>query len=714
MRVLMLGWEFPPLISGGLGTACHGLTKALIRAGADLIFVLPRRPEIKTPDLLEVINLQRETDPPSVADGAPETPIFRSVAPAPTARIESTGQAGPANRSDSAPKIATAVTTPPPPTIDSPAPLATARPSSPSIAPPVPSPTASPIAPPSALRPVYVAPPPPPPPPPPPAPPLLRHPVDDRPRIAPQPIQPLSISHQYRPVAPPRIEPTVRSREEYHTEVEFQRVEFVEIDAHLWPYGRPHEYRRHIATRSVVRRTVVSPSDAGWSGQADQQGSEAAHAAASSERTGQQAEWRPEPSRDVHQAENLPVDTAHGPHGAPHMAQPAPAEATGGPSSSQETTPPPSSIQAAELAEQARIEQGGMESETPTEWVVETPPPSDDVNDIAQEPSRPTTRDRRPRPARAGEELFGEIERYAHRAAQSVAGREFDVIHAHDWMTFPAAAAIADMSGAPFIAHVHSTEFDRSGHHIDQRIYDIERAGLERADHIIAVSHLTRGILTSRYAVPREKITVIYNAVDMSGVEVASPAEPSAIKGDEKIVLFLGRITLQKGPEYFLAAARKVLQVYRNVRFVMAGSGDMIRQTIELAHELGIGDKVVFTGFLQGADVERVYRSADLYVMPSVSEPFGLASLEAISYDVPVLISKQSGAAEVLQHVLKVDFWDIEEMANKIVAVLRHPPLRATLKKQAGYEVRRLTWADSAKRCDEVYRKMIGIHEEAA
>ena len=306
-------------------------------------------------------------------------------------------------------------------------------------------------------------------------------------------------------------------------------------------------------------------------------------------------------------------------------------------------------------------------------------------------------------------DLFAEVDRYAHLATQAVIGQDFDVIHAHDWMTFPAAMAIESMTGKPFIAHVHSTEFDRSGHHIDQRIYETERSGMERAAAVIAVSFMTRGIITSRYGVGRDKIAVVYNAINGHDLEADSAPAPAPIGRDEKIVLFLGRITLQKGPEYFLAAARKVLQVYDNVRFVMAGAGDMTRRTIELATEMGIGDKVLFTGFLNGPDVERIFRSADLYVMPSVSEPFGIASLEAISYDVPVLLSKQSGAAEVLRHVLKVDFWDIEEMANKIVAVLRHPPLHAMLKTKASYEVRRLSWGDSAQRCTSLYEAVAAM-----
>jgi glycogen synthase len=237
-------------------------------------------------------------------------------------------------------------------------------------------------------------------------------------------------------------------------------------------------------------------------------------------------------------------------------------------------------------------------------------------------------------------------------------------------------------------------------------IYDIERQGVHFAQKVIAVSFLTKNILTTRYSVPAEKIEVVYNAIDFNGYE--PPSQPMDIGRDDKLVLFLGRITMQKGPEYFLGAAKKVLEVMDNVRFIMAGWGDMIRRTIELAAEMGIGHKVLFTGFLRGKDVDRVFRMADLYVMPSVSEPFGIAPLEAMSNDVPVIISKQSGVSEVLKNALKVDFWDVNEMANKIIAVLRHPPLQKTLREHGRFEVRKLSWVDSAQRCIEVYNQAIG------
>jgi len=305
-----------------------------------------------------------------------------------------------------------------------------------------------------------------------------------------------------------------------------------------------------------------------------------------------------------------------------------------------------------------------------------------------------------------GGDMFSEIQRYAALAAEIARGETFDVVHAHDWMTFPAGLSVAAIKGVPLVVHVHSTEFDRSGLHIDQRIYDVERRGMHGAIRIIAVSHLTKNIITHHYGIDPSKVEVVYNAIETTTNHF--DPEQYQIHKDEKIVLFLGRITMQKGPEYFLAAAKKVLEVMDNVKFVMAGSGDMIRRTIEMAATMGIGHKVLFTGFLRGPDVDKVFKMADLYVMPSVSEPFGIAPLEAMSHDVPVIISKQSGVSEVLNHALKVDFWDINEMANKIVAVLRHPPLATTLRQHGSFEVRRLSWADAARACVGVYEQARG------
>ncbi len=303
-----------------------------------------------------------------------------------------------------------------------------------------------------------------------------------------------------------------------------------------------------------------------------------------------------------------------------------------------------------------------------------------------------------------GGDLMSEINRYARLAVEVARHEKFDVVHAHDWMTYKAGLAVAAFSKKPLVVHLHSTEFDRSGENVNQLVYDIERAGLHGADRVVCVSYLTRNIAINRYGVPPEKIDVVYNAVEL-------PAENDwdmkPIGRDEKIVLFLGRVTMQKGPEYFLQAAKKVVEKYRKVRFVMAGSGDMIQKCIRLTADLKLGKYVTFTGFLRGGDVDKVFEMADLYVMPSVSEPFGIAPLEALSHNVPVIISKQSGVSEVLTHALKVDFWDINEMANKILAVLRHPPLSKTLRQHGQIELRKFSWRDSAVQLNEIYKKLI-------
>lgn len=303
-----------------------------------------------------------------------------------------------------------------------------------------------------------------------------------------------------------------------------------------------------------------------------------------------------------------------------------------------------------------------------------------------------------------GSDLFGDAERYARLCVSLTRGRQFDLIHAHDWLTYPAGAALAMVLGKPLVVHVHSTEFDRSGDNINQAVYDIERSGMHAATRVIAVSQLTKDICVRRYGVSADKVDVIYNGIDRPEQE---PAMGSDIEEGDKVVLFLGRITMQKGPEYFIAAAKRVLEKVPNVKFVVAGSGDMALRMVELAAAMGIGHRVLFTGFLRGRDVDRVFKMADCYVMPSVSEPFGLAALEAIHHDVPVIISKTAGAAEVLTHVLKVDFWDTDEIANKIVAVLRHPPLSRTLREHGRVELRRLTWGGAAEKCLTTYRAAV-------
>ncbi|MAY74045.1 MAG: 4-alpha-glucanotransferase [Phycisphaerae bacterium] len=301
-----------------------------------------------------------------------------------------------------------------------------------------------------------------------------------------------------------------------------------------------------------------------------------------------------------------------------------------------------------------------------------------------------------------GSDLFGDAERYARLVSAMAQRLEFDVVHAHDWLAYPAGMAIKRKTGKPLVCHMHATEFDRSGEHINQQVYEIERAGMHAADRVVAVSELTKAIVVGRYDVPAENVDVVYNGVER---DEDQPSKHARIESDDKIVLFLGRITMQKGPEYFIRAAKRALEKMDNIKFVVAGSGDMAMRMIEEAATLGIGSKVLFTGFLRGRDVPRVFRMADCYVMPSVSEPFGIAALEAMQQDTPVIISKQSGVSEVLRHALKVDFWDVDEMANKIVAVLKYPPLSQTLRTHGEMEARALTWDDAARKTVDAYRR---------
>ncbi|RLS93986.1 MAG: glycosyltransferase [Planctomycetota bacterium] len=300
-------------------------------------------------------------------------------------------------------------------------------------------------------------------------------------------------------------------------------------------------------------------------------------------------------------------------------------------------------------------------------------------------------------------DLMGMADRYARFAVDATRGIPFDVIHAHDWLTYPAGLAIARLSGKPLLVHVHSTEFDRSGETPNQQIYNIERRGMHGATRAIAVSMLTKNVCINRYGANAAKFDVVYNGVDLDPAGVG--VQP--IHSKDKIVLYFGRITMQKGPEYFIQAAKKVLEYMDNVKFVVAGSGDQAQRMIEMAATLGIGNKVLFTGFLRGRDIARVFAMADLYVMPSVSEPFGIAPLEAMSHNVPVLISKSSGVSEVLMHALKVDFWDIEDMADKIIAVLRHPPLSRQLVEHGAFEIRGINWDGAATRTIRCYERAI-------
>jgi glycosyltransferase involved in cell wall biosynthesis len=299
-----------------------------------------------------------------------------------------------------------------------------------------------------------------------------------------------------------------------------------------------------------------------------------------------------------------------------------------------------------------------------------------------------------------GANLLEEIANYAIVAESIGKEYDFDVIHAHDWLAYPAGIAAKRVSGKPLVIHVHATDFDRSGGSVNPKVYSIEREGMEVADQIITVSNLTRNIVIEKYGIDPTKITTVYNAVEPVGKE----ENRGFSKGiNEKIVTFLGRITMQKGPEYFIEAAHQVLRRTSNVHFVMAGSGDMMEKMIQRAARLGIADRFHFTGFLRGDDVFEMFRMSDVYVMPSVSEPFGISPLEAMMSDVPTIISKQSGVSEILTHAIKVDFWDINAMADAIYGILRYPALSTMFRKYGRVEVDNLQWKHSAGHVRKVY-----------
>ena len=304
--------------------------------------------------------------------------------------------------------------------------------------------------------------------------------------------------------------------------------------------------------------------------------------------------------------------------------------------------------------------------------------------------------------------LLDEIYKYSVVASVIAAENEFDIIHAHDWLAYPAGIAAMEVSGKPLIIHVHATDFDRSGGNVNPDVYRIEKRGMDAASRIITVSNLTRDIVINKYNIDPAKVETVYNAVEPVYIAEEEPVR----KGfDEKVVTFLGRITMQKGPEYFIEAAYKVLQVMKNVRFVMAGSGDMMERMMRRAAALKITDRFHFTGFLRGKDVFTMLTMSDVYIMPSVSEPFGISPLEAMQSNVPVIISKQSGVAEILTHAVKLDFWDIDAMADAIYGILTYPALSQVFIKNGKEEVIRIKWDNSARHVRNIYDEVILKHK---
>ncbi|MDD3702168.1 MAG: glycosyltransferase family 4 protein [Bacteroidales bacterium] len=302
-----------------------------------------------------------------------------------------------------------------------------------------------------------------------------------------------------------------------------------------------------------------------------------------------------------------------------------------------------------------------------------------------------------------GSNLMEEVARYALVGSALATQHDFDVIHAHDWLTYPAGVAAKESTGKPLIVHMHATEFDRSGENVNTQVYAMERHGMEMADRVITVSNLTRRTVIEKYGIDPRKVFTVHNAVE--------PVDKSDItlpeKGvTEKVVTFLGRITYQKGPEYFVEAARKILNKDQNIRFVMAGTGDLLNKTVQRVAQLRIGHRFHFTGFLKGEDVDKMFAMSDVFVMPSISEPFGIVPLEAMRSNVPVVISKQSGVAEVLKHALKVDFWDVDGLADAIYGLCHYDALSDIFIKHGKEEVDSLKWEHAAKLVKNVYESI--------
>lgn len=303
------------------------------------------------------------------------------------------------------------------------------------------------------------------------------------------------------------------------------------------------------------------------------------------------------------------------------------------------------------------------------------------------------------------ENLYEEINNCSIVAGVIARAEEFDIIHAHDWLTYPAGIHAKQVSGKPLVVHVHATDFDRSRGNVNPQVYNIEKDGFDHADHILCVSNATRKTVIEKYNQDPQKVTAVHNAVTPLDPSILAIPDKKGVK--DKIITFLGRITMQKGPEFFVEAAHKVLQKCQNVRFIMAGNGDMMNQMIRLVAERGISDRFHFTGFMKGKEVYEVYKASDVYVMPSVSEPFGISPLEAMQCGVPCIISKQSGCAEILDYAIKVDYWDVDALADAMYALVTYPAMHQFLSEEGLKEVNNIKWEDVGLKIRSIYDRLL-------
>ena len=305
--------------------------------------------------------------------------------------------------------------------------------------------------------------------------------------------------------------------------------------------------------------------------------------------------------------------------------------------------------------------------------------------------------------------LTEEINNYSIIAGVVARTEQFDIIHAHDWLTYPAGIHAKQVSGKPLVIHVHATDFDRSRGNVNPTVYGIERNGMDNADCIMCVSELTRQTVINHYGQDPAKCFAMHNAVYPLAPELQEIVDQRLPYKDrkEKVVTFLGRIPMQKGPEYFIEAAKRVLERTNNVRFCFAGSGDMMNDMINMAAAYGIADRCHFPGFMKGKQVFEIFRDSDVYVMPSVSEPFGISPLEAMQSGVPSIISKQSGCAEILNNVIKVDYWDTNAIADAIYSIIKYPAMYKQLQEQGLEEVNQITWDRAGAKVINIYNNLI-------
>jgi len=573
----MLGWEFPPHISGGLGTACYGLTQGLARQGVEVLFVVPKAWGDEPQEFARVIGCDQVDLPPEPAGLALEVP-----ASARSARSASDGAIDRSTPSTSAGRSAGA-----------------------------------------RQEPLVAA--------------------SDR--IAKADAGPVGGTRSPAPEEARGGEPQVQDEPRDPALEALRRIEVVSA---LRPYEGQEQYAERIASR-------------------------------------------PEPPGEAWPAPRA-VDPALAATVAELRALLASLPEIG------------SALETARLGDGART--GAPPALAKETQPAATEPASGGDRMAADTSQAPASSPRRLAFAGGyGRDLLSEVARYALVVGEIAKGESFDLIHAHDWMCYPAGLVAARVSGRPLVVHLHASEYDRSGEHPDERIRKLEELGLTGADRVICVSHYTAGIARTRYGADPERLRVVHNAVTHKEQTEIWHWEKTI---PEPVVLFLGRVTFQKGPEYFLEAAALVVEVEERVKFVMGGSGDMLPGMVERAARLGLARHVHFTGFLRGADVERIYALADIYVMPSVSEPFGISPLEAMALDVPVIVSRQSGVSEILRNALKVDFWDVKEIANKILALLRYPALREELVEEGRGEVRALRWEARAQHVREVYEEVVG------